>query len=133
MSTDRAQKVHGKNGAICLVIMFVPRVMVIKMSKMAHFLYFLLMLAKNQLQFGQTIMCIWKFLLSFLRKHYGLLDSELPLGRHQHLKVQCFIIFFADSTVLWYFYPQYSQTLTPNTMNHRIFWKNSKRSFRFTF
>ena len=34
----RAQIVDGKNGAICLVIMFTPQVMVIKMSKMAHFL-----------------------------------------------------------------------------------------------
>ena len=38
---DRAQRVDEKNGVICLV-MFTPRVIVIKMSKMAHFLYFLL-------------------------------------------------------------------------------------------
>ena len=31
-----------KNGVNYLVIMFTPRVIVIKMSKMAHFLYFLL-------------------------------------------------------------------------------------------
>ena len=52
---DRAQKVDEKNGVICLVIMFTPRVMVIKMSKMAHFLYFLLMSDTNQSQFGQNI------------------------------------------------------------------------------
>ena len=50
--TDRAQRVDGKNGVICLVIMFTSRVMVIKMSKMTHSLYFLLMPAKNQSQFG---------------------------------------------------------------------------------
>ena len=33
--------------------MFTPGVMSIKMSKMAHFLYFLLMATKNQAQFGQ--------------------------------------------------------------------------------
>ena len=44
---DRAQREDEKNGVICLVIMFTPRVMVIKMSKMANFLYFLLMTAKN--------------------------------------------------------------------------------------
>ena len=44
---DRAQREDEKNGVICLVIMFTPRVMVIKMSKMAHFLNFLLMTAKN--------------------------------------------------------------------------------------
>ena len=35
--TDRAQRVDEKDGAICLVIMFTLRVMVIKMSKLAHF------------------------------------------------------------------------------------------------
>ena len=38
---ERTQRVDEKNGVICLV-MFAPGVMVIKMSKMAHFLYFLL-------------------------------------------------------------------------------------------
>ena len=40
--TNRAQKVkiRWKNGVILSVIMFTPRVMVIKMSKMAYFLYF---------------------------------------------------------------------------------------------
>ena len=42
-----------QNGVICLVAMFTPGVMSIKMSKMAHFLYFLLMATKNQAQFGQ--------------------------------------------------------------------------------
>ena len=46
----RAEKVNVKNGVICLIIMFTP-----KMSKMAHFLYFLLIATKNQLQFGQNI------------------------------------------------------------------------------
>ena len=32
---DRAQWLDEKNGVICLVIMFAPRVMVIKMLKMA--------------------------------------------------------------------------------------------------
>ena len=44
---DRVQRVDEKNVIICLVIMFTYGVMVIKMSKMAHFLYFLLMIAKN--------------------------------------------------------------------------------------
>ena len=52
---DRAERVDEKNGVICLVIMFTPGVMVIKISKMTHFLYFLLMPAKNQSQFGENI------------------------------------------------------------------------------
>ena len=55
LPTDRAQIVNKKNGIIYLVIMLTPQVMVIKMSKMADFLYFLLMPAKNQSQFGQNI------------------------------------------------------------------------------
>ena len=34
VSADRAQRVHEKNGVMCLV-MFIPRIMVIKMSRMA--------------------------------------------------------------------------------------------------
>ena len=46
-SSDRAQRVDEKNGGICLVSMFSPGDMVIKMSIMAHLLYFLPMAAKN--------------------------------------------------------------------------------------
>ena len=35
---NRAQRVDEKNGVICLVITFTFRFMVIRMSKMAHFL-----------------------------------------------------------------------------------------------
>ena len=49
--TEKAERVGKKNGVICLFIMFTSRVMVIKMPKM----YFLLMTAKNQLQFEQNI------------------------------------------------------------------------------
>ena len=52
---DRTQRVGEKNGIICLFIMFTTRVIVIKMLKLADFLYFLLMAAKNQSQFGQSI------------------------------------------------------------------------------
>ena len=57
--TDRAQRVDKKNRVICLIIMFAPGVMVIKMLKMAHFLYFLLMPAKNQSQFAENAMVCW--------------------------------------------------------------------------
>ena len=52
-ATVRAQRVDEKNGVMCLVVVFTPGVMVIAMSKMAHFLSFLLLMtAKNQSQFG---------------------------------------------------------------------------------
>ena len=44
-----------KNGVICLAIMFNPEVMVITMSKLATFLYFPLIIAKNGSQFEQNI------------------------------------------------------------------------------
>ena len=52
---DGTQRVDEKIGIICVVITFTPRVMVIKMSEMAQFLYFLLVTAKKQSQFGQNI------------------------------------------------------------------------------
>ena len=55
ISTDRVQIVGEKNRVICLVIMFTPRFKVIKMSKVAHYLYFLLMTPENQSQFEQNI------------------------------------------------------------------------------
>ena len=47
MRTDRAQRVDEKNGVIYLVAMFAPRVKVIKISHIAHFLYFLVMTGKK--------------------------------------------------------------------------------------
>ena len=47
MPADSALRVNERNGVICLVITFGPRALVIKMSKMADFLYILLMKAKK--------------------------------------------------------------------------------------
>ena len=53
---DRAQGIYEKNGVICLVIMFTFLVMVFKMSEIAiFFLYFLLITAKRLSQFGKYI------------------------------------------------------------------------------
>ena len=43
---DRAQNADEKNGIICLVVMFTPRVIVLKMLEIANFLNFLLITAK---------------------------------------------------------------------------------------
>ena len=61
---ERAQRLDEKNVALCLVVMFTPRVMVVKMSKLAYFLFFLLMAAKNYSQFGQIFKRTQKILLS---------------------------------------------------------------------
>ena len=57
-SNGLTQIVNETNGIICLVIMFTPRVIVIKMSKIVHFLYFLLMTAKKQ---SQKKSHFWRF------------------------------------------------------------------------
>ena len=48
---DRAQRVGAKNGIIYIVISITSRVMVAKMPKMAHFLSFLAIKAKNKSEF----------------------------------------------------------------------------------
>ena len=43
--TDRGQRIHEKNGVICLVVMFTPRETVINISQMVNFVYFLMVAA----------------------------------------------------------------------------------------
>ena len=63
IATDRAQRVDEKNGVIRLV-MFTPRLTVIKISKMACFMYFLLDTAKNQSQNSERYLTAskWSYL-----------------------------------------------------------------------
>ena len=78
-----------KMGAIRLV-MFTPRVMVIKMSQMTNFLYFWLRTTKISPSLGKILKRIWKLLFSSIRKCYGLLGSGLILAKCQQLKIQDF-------------------------------------------
>ena len=105
--THRGQKVGEKNMVMCLVIMFTTRVMVIKMSKIAQFLYFLLMIAENQLQFRQNIYVHLKNIFGSCTKWYGSLDSQLPLARSKPLKRQDFGIYCWLSS-FWTFLPSVS-------------------------
>ena len=88
-----SSKSRWKNGINCLVIMFTPQVMVIKMSKIAYFCIFCWCQQKLSRRLDKRFTCIWKMLFSSPRKCYGLLDSELPLARYQLLKIQSVIIF----------------------------------------
>ena len=89
ISTYRAQRVDEKNDVICLV-MFNSKVMVIRMSKMAHLMYFLLNTEKNRPSLGKIFKCIWKVLFGPFTKYYGLWSSVLPLANCQHLKIHDF-------------------------------------------
>ena len=58
---DRAQRVDEENGVICLVIMFIPGLMVSKILKMVHFFLFSADDSKqNSHSLGKTFKCIWK-------------------------------------------------------------------------
>ena len=91
ISTNRAQTVDEKNGIICLV-MFTSRDMVIKMSKMAHFMYFLMNIAKISPSLEKIFKGIWKGVLNAFRKYNGLCSFELPLAKFQHLEMQDIVI-----------------------------------------
>ena len=65
--TDRAQTLDGKNRVIYLFIMFTPIVMIIKMLKKAHFLYFQVLAAKSS-QFQQYIIVHLKDFIVLLQK-----------------------------------------------------------------
>ena len=96
-----------KNGLVCLVICLLPELL--KCQKWL-FLYFLLMSANNQSQFGENNYVHLKDLIRSFRKCYGLLDSELPLARYQPLKIQN--IQFSDIPIL-----HDSRTVTPKPIH----------------
>ena len=79
---------------ICIVFMVTPGVMVIKISKLAHFFCISCwMQQKIGHSLGKMFKYILKILFRFFRKCYGLLRSELSLAWFQPLKIQGFGIF----------------------------------------
>ena len=111
--------------------MFTSKVMVIRMSKMAHLMYFLLNTEKKTYP-------VWARYLNVLvgpfTKYYGLWSSDLPLANCQHLKIQDFTspllnqhFFFIYLFLI--FLPIIShEELRPKPIKHTIFCKNSMRS-----
>ena len=70
MTMDAAQ-IDGKNGVICLFIVFTSRVMVIKMSKIAHFMHFFLITSSKTIT-------VWTHYLSLSEKFYlALLENAI--------------------------------------------------------
>ena len=72
ISTYRAQRVDGKNDFICL-IMFTPKVMVIRMSKITHLMYFLLNAEKNRPSLGKWV----RYLITSERTYLALLQNTM--------------------------------------------------------
>ena len=110
-------KVDEKNDIIRL-LMFTSKVMVIRMSKMAHLMYFLLNTEKNRPSLGKIFKCIWKVLFGPFTKYYGLWSSVLPLANCQHLETQDFTSplltqHFSFNLILFYIStPNFSRTVT---------------------
>ena len=75
ISTYRAQRVDEKNDVICLV-MFTSKVMVIRMSKMAHLMYFYLNTEKNRPSLGKWV----RNLIASERSYLALLQNTLDYG-----------------------------------------------------
>ena len=123
IATDRAQRVDEKNGVICLV-MFTPRLTVIKMPKRLVSCIFCWIMQKISSSLGKIFKCICKVLFGLFRKNCGLHISELPLAKFQRLKMQDFGIplltqkFFCLPTIS-------HEQLNPKPIKHTIFCNNS--------
>ena len=67
---NRAQRVDEENGVNCLVVMFIPRAIVTKVSKMAHFCIFCLCQQKS--------VTVWtKYLRASERSYLALLENVM--------------------------------------------------------
>ena len=115
--TDKTQKVDEENGVIYLGIMFTPTVMAIKMSKMAHFLYFQLMTAKKLWQFQQNIYVHLKDLIEFLQKMVWLISFRFTIHKilRSQQKVYQNPLFLRVDILL---------KVAQNPIIHSIFWKS---------
>ena len=121
-----ARRVDEENRVIHLV-MFTPRVMVIKMPQIAYFMYFLWIQQKVRSSFGKISKCFYKALFGPFRKYYGLRSSELPLAKFRRLKMQDFSIPLLTQQFFWY------SQLSPKPTKQIIFCKNLIMSSMCTF
>ena len=99
--TDRAQRINEKNKVICIFIMFTSRVMVIKISKMTHSLYFCWL--KQKISHS-----LEKYLIASERSYLALLENAMVIGSWTIISKMATL----ENKVLTqpffkYFYPQY--------------------------
>ena len=94
--------------------------MVINMSKMAYFLYFLLMPAKNQSRLGENIYVHLKDLIYLSQKMLWIIKFSAIVNKILTLENTVSLL-FADSAVFYISTLDISQTVTPEPMNHTIF------------
>ena len=133
ISTNKLKELIEKIGLLVWLCLL-PAFWSLKYQNWLIFCIFCWLQQKISTSLGKIFRCIWKVLFSSFRKCYGLLGSELPLARCQHLKIQCFGIlllsqhFFFDISS-----HNISQTVKSKApINHIIFCKNSIRYSRCT-
>ena len=128
-SKNRLKKWDHLSNLSCLL----PELFSLKCQKWLIFCSFCWCQQKLSHSLDKLFTCLFNISFNSLRSCYRLLDSELPFERHQPLNIQNFIILLLTQQFFDIFTLNISQTVTPKPMNHTIFWKNSKRSFRCTF
>ena len=74
------------NAEMKYIIMFTPTVMVIKLWKMAIFVFSVDESKKNSHGLGKLFKCTWKILMRSLRKWYSKWVLELPFVRYSGYK-----------------------------------------------
>ena len=119
-----------KNRVIQLVL-FTPRVMVIELSKMADFMYFLLDTAKYQSKFGQDIYVHLKNLIWPFQKILWMIYFGATIWKISTFKNTGFRYSFVHSKFFWCLPTISHEQLSPKPTNHTIFCNNSVSSLYF--
>ena len=131
LQTVRSEKVDGKNGVICLVPMFPSWVIVITLSKKVHFLQCCGDLSKKSKSIKAT------YIYASERSCYALSENgivcyamtycfgNISVWSRRILLNFCWISIFFDILIA-----NISWTVAWTPINHTIFWKSGKRTFR---
>ena len=114
LQTVRAEKVHEKNGAICLVFMFFSLVIILKLSKKVHCLQFSADFRKK-LNCNKAI-----YLYAFERSRYTFSENGI---------VYC-AMNFSRASLFFDIVFSFSWTVAQTPINHIIFYKSVMRTFR---
>ena len=131
LQTVGLEKVDWKNRVICVVPMFPSWVMVLKLSKKVHFLQFCADLSKK----SKSIKAI--YIYASERSRYALSENgivyyamtycfgDISVWSRRILLNFCWVSIFFDILIA-----NISWTVAWTPINHTIFWKSGKRTFR---
>ena len=111
--TVRARKTDEKNGVIFQIFMSPSWVMILKLSKIVSFLQFFADFSFK----SKTVIAVYVYALESSR---SLLENGIGYE---------FCLIFADSTLFWYFIPQYLVNSCSDPYKTYYFLKENDRSF----